>query len=121
MRRMFSMALLAMLLPAVFRAQETSSSAALTAGPYVRWLGDTAVAVQSVCTGIVKTATVRVPKNKAVTFANPCSPADVITVSAAGQHAVPAVVTKAKKVMALSDVEGDYDTFVSLLQKAGVL
>jgi hypothetical protein len=120
LRRATQSALLA-LAPVLANAQAAATDGSLTDGPYIAWLGDTAVSVRAICAGTVKETTLQVAKGKPAQVINPCASTDIITVSAAGQPAVPAVVTKAKKVLALSDVEGDYDILVAFLQKNGVI
>lgn len=90
----------------------------LTDGPYVSWLSDEQVLVESICKSKVLNANVTV--TAPIKLANPCDGQIVSTIKPA-QLPQPDTFTGVSKYMVISDVEGHYEELLTLLRNQKVI
>jgi Calcineurin-like phosphoesterase len=102
------------------RATPAAATDSLDDGPHVFWQHDTLPVVFYLCHGAISTT--RLPPRDTVTFTGRC--ADSTT-----EYRIPtrapaperATWTGVPRILALSDVHGEYDAMVTFLQRAGVI
>lgn len=106
--------------PSTGSATPNGAASPVTDGPYVRWVGDTAAAVRSVCQGTVHTDTAHAVQG-VLRIEHACAQGEETALSASPPTVEPATFTNVSRVLAVSDVEGAYDAFVAFLKAAGAI
>jgi hypothetical protein len=100
---------------------ETSpEEAPLLDGPYVFWSGETLAYVGSICGDTAIFESHEVAAGASLQFADPCEPERWYEVSAAPPDLEPVAFEAATRIFAVSDVEGNLDELLLLLEAAGV-
>jgi len=94
---------------------------ALYDGPYVFWSGEDLAYVGSICgdSAIFETHDTRPDGN--LEFSDPCAPEHTYEITAASPEVEPAEFEGGRRIFAVSDVEGNLDELLVLLQAAGVV
>ena len=94
---------------------------ALYDGPYVFWSGQDLAYVGSICGASAIFETHEPLADGNLEFGDPCAPERIYQISAAAPGIEPAEFDGGRRIFAVSDVEGNLDELLSLLQTAGVV
>jgi hypothetical protein len=101
--------------------ETTAEEAPLFDGPYVFWSGETLAYVGSICGDSAIFETHEAVAGATLRFADPCAPEHWYEVDTAPPEIEPAEFEEAARIFAVSDVEGNLDELLLLLQAGGVI